>query len=414
MSSLYGSCRFCSKALEHTFVDLGMHPPCQSQVSPARLTHGEMFFPLKAFVCDACLLVQIPQYVKPEDIFTSEYAYFSSYSDTWLAHVRAYTEAMIARFGIGPQSQVVELASNDGYLLQYFAQKGVPVLGVEPAANVAEAARKKGIRTVVKFFGEKTAGEIGREHGQADLLLGNNVLAHVPDLLDFVRGMKVLLKPQGILTMEFPHLMRLVAENQFDTIYHEHYSYFSFSTVKKVFASQGLCLFDVDELPTHGGSLRIYGRHAENAALAVTPAVARLEETERARGMHEMPYYLAFEEQVRETKRKILEILIQAKRQGKRVAGYSAAGKFNTLLNYCGVGTDMLEFVVDRNPFKQGNYCPGSRIPILPVEQLYEARPDYLLIGAWNLKDEIMKQTARIREWGGQWIVPIPEVQVLA
>jgi SAM-dependent methyltransferase len=408
----YGACRFCGTALTHPFVDLGMHPPCQSQVSPARLTEPEVFFPLKAFVCDRCLLVQLPEYVKPESIFT-EYAYFSSYSDTWLAHARAYTESMITRFGIGPGSRVIELASNDGYLLQYFAQRGVPVLGVEPAANVAEAARRKGIPTVVTFFGEKTARQIVGEHGHADLLLGNNVLAHVPDLLDFVRGMKVLLAPDGVFTMEFPHLMRLIEGNQLDTIYHEHYSYFSFGTVEKVFASQGLTLFDVDRLPTHGGSLRIYGRHTESSAPAIAPAVADLERDESARGMRELPYYLAFEERVRETKRNILELLVQAKREGRQVAGYSASGKFNTLLNYCGIGTDMVDYVVDRNPYKQGHYCPGSRIPIHPVEQLYETKPDFLLIGVWNLTPEVMQQTAGLRAWGGRWIVPIPEVRIL-
>ena len=404
-------CRFCATRLRHTFVDLGMSPPCQSHVEAHQLNHMEPFFPLYAWVCEACLLVQLQEYVSPTDIF-GEYAYFSSYSDTWLRHAKAYTELMIERFGIGPRSQVIELASNDGYLLQYFVEKGVPVLGVEPAANVAAVAEAKGVRSLVRFFGEKLAGELAAEGTQADLLLGNNVLAHVPDLNDFVGGMKIALKPHGVITMEFPHLLRLMAENQFDTIYHEHFSYFSFATVERVFAAHGLTLFDVEELSTHGGSIRIYGRHAEDSTRPVGPRVAALKRMEDEAGFGRLETYLSFGEQVKETKRKLLEFLIRVRRAGKAVAGYGAPGKGNTLLNYCGIRTDMLDYTVDRNPYKQGKFTPGTHIPIHAPERIRETRPDYVLILPWNLKEEIMEQLAYIREWGGRFVVPIPETRV--
>jgi hypothetical protein len=372
----------------------------------------EPFYPLHAFVCDRCRLVQLPQVVPPEELFTSDYPYFSSYSDSWLRHVQSYADQMVQRFGLGPESRVVEVASNDGYLLQFFARKGIPVLGVEPCSNVAQAAMRKGVPTILKFFGSSTAREMVEEHGRANLLVGNNVLAHVPALLDFVAGLKILLAPDGVVTLEFPHLMRLVEGNQFDTIYHEHFSYFSFTTVEGIFAAQGLTLFDVEELPTHGGSLRIYGRHAEAARPAVSEAVSRLKRVEQDRGMGEPGYYSDFTERVRETKRRLLEFFIDAQRKGKRICGYAAAGKTNTLLNYCGIRSDMIDFVVDRNPHKQNHLMPGTRIPVYAPEKLDEARPDYLFIGAWNLKDEIMAQTARIRGWGGRWVVPIPEVKV--
>jgi SAM-dependent methyltransferase len=404
-------CRFCAARLHHTFVDLGMSPPCQSHVEAHQLNHMEAFFPLHALVCERCFLVQLQEYVSPTDIF-GEYAYFSSYSDSWLRHAKAYTDLMVERFGIGPESRVIELASNDGYLLQYFVEKGVPVLGIEPAANVAEAARAKGVRTLVRFFGEKLASELAADGTKADLLLGNNVLAHVPDLNDFVAGMKIALKPHGIITMEFPHLLRLMEENQFDTIYHEHFSYFSFGTVEAVFAAHGLTLFDVEELTTHGGSVRIFGRHAEDGSKPVGPRVPALKRQEERAGFDRLETYLSFGERVKETKRKLLEFLIRIRRDGKSIAAYGAPGKGNTLLNYCGIRTDFLDYTVDRNPYKQGKFTPGTHIPIHTPERIRETRPDYLLILPWNLKDEIMEQVGYIREWGGRFVVPIPEVKV--
>ena len=405
------ACRFCGHPLETTFVDLGMSPLCQTHISEAQLGEMEPFYPLHARVCSQCFLVQLEEFVAPDDIFT-EYAYFSSYSDSWVAHARRYCEMMRERFSLGAKHRVVEIASNDGYLLQHFKDMGIGVLGVEPAANVAAAAEKKGIPSQVVFFGEHTARELREGFGPADVLLGNNVLAHVPELNDFVAGMKVLLADDGVLTMEFPHLERLMAENQFDTIYHEHFSYFSFYTVEQVFAAHGLVLFDVEELPTHGGSLRIFGRHAEDSSKPVGPRVAALRGRELAAGFAQLETYGAFEEQVKETKRGILEFLIAARRAGKSVAGYGAPGKGNTLLNYCGIRTDFLDFTVDRNPYKQGKFTPGTRIPILPPEAIHEQRPDYVFILPWNLKDEIAAQCTFIREWGGQFVVPIPTIKV--
>ncbi len=404
-------CRFCGAGLSHTFVDLGMSPLCQRHVRPDQIDSMEPFYPLHVYVCGECLLVQLREYVSPSEIF-SDYAYFSSYADTWLRHVEAYTNLMCERFGIGPHSQVVEVASNDGYLLQYFVKKNVPVLGVEPAANVAEAAIAKGIPTVVRFFGRQTAWDILGENGAADLLLGNNVLAHVPDINDFVAGMKMLLSENGIITMEFPHLMQLMAQNQFDTIYHEHFSYLSLGAVTRIFAHHGLTLIDVEELPTHGGSLRIYARHTENPSRPVGPRVELLLAKEAAAGLGRLETYSAFGEQVKRTKRRLLEFLVRARDEGRSIAGYGAPGKGNTLLNYCGIRTDFLDYTVDRSPHKQGNFLPGTRIPIHSPEQIQRTRPDYLLILPWNLKDEIMQQTAYIREWGGRWVVPIPEVRV--
>jgi SAM-dependent methyltransferase len=408
----YCNCRFCGARLRHVFVDLGMSPLCQTHIAPEQLNHMEPFYPLRAYVCHECFLVQLDEYVAPGEIF-SEYAYFSSYADSWVEHARRYAEAMTQRFGLGAQSRVIELASNDGYLLQHFVRLGVPVLGVEPAANVAKVAVEKGIPTTVRFFGRQAAQEILRETGQADLLLGNNVLAHVPGLNDFVAGMKILLKPAGVITMEFPHLYRLMERNQFDTIYHEHFSYFSYFTVEKVFAAHGLTLFDVQELETHGGSLRIFARHAEHRALPVSSAVGALRQRELDEGYARLETYAAFAEQVRETKRAILEFLIGAKRAGKTIVGYGAPGKGNTLLNYCGIRQDFLDYTVDRSPYKQGKFTPGTRIPILAPERIRETRPDYVFILPWNLTDEITRQMAYIREWGGKFVVPIPRVQVL-
>jgi SAM-dependent methyltransferase len=388
-----------------------MSPLCESFLPAEHINQMEPFYPLHVYVCEKCFLVQLEAYVSPEHIFT-DYAYFSSYSDSWLAHARSYTDQMINRLSIGEKSFVVELASNDGYLLQYFVERGVPVLGIEPAANVAAVATKKGVPTLVKFFGRETARELAASGKQADLLLGNNVLAQVPDLNDFVAGMKILLKPGGVITMEFPHLQRLMDENQFDTIYHEHFSYFSFLTVEKIFAAHGLTLFDVEELPTHGGSLRIFGRHFENSSKALNPRVTELRQREESAGFAQLETYSRFAEQVKETKRKLLEFLIQAKRCGKQIVGYGAPGKGNTLLNYCAIRTDFLDYTVDRNPYKHGRFLPGTHVPIFPPDRIRETKPDFLLILPWNLKDEIMKQNSFIREWGGKFVVPIPEVHV--
>jgi SAM-dependent methyltransferase len=405
-------CRFCGAPLSHSFADLGMSPPSNSFLRPEQLGRMEKFYPLHAWVCGACFLVQLEQFETPEQIF-SDYAYFSSYSESWLAHAHAYTASVTKRFGLGEKSKVVEIASNDGYLLQHFVARGIPVLGIEPAANVAQAAEKKGVPSLVKFFGTQTAKELVAQGTRADLLLGNNVLAHVPDLNDFVAGMKLLLAPRGAITMEFPHLLKLMQENQFDTIYHEHFSYFSFLTARQVFAKHGLILFDVEEIPTHGGSLRVYARHAEQADQAASPRVADLIARERAAGLDGLDAYQAFGEQVKDTKRRLLEFLIGAKRAGKRIAGYGAAAKGNTLLNYCGIRSDFIDYAVDRNPHKQGCFLPGVHIPVHGPERIRETRPDYVLILPWNLKDEIVAQMAEIRSWGGKFVVPIPQVKVL-
>jgi 2-polyprenyl-3-methyl-5-hydroxy-6-metoxy-1,4-benzoquinol methylase len=406
-------CRFCKAPLRHTFVDLGMSPLCESYLSREQLNQMEPFYPLHVYVCGECFLVQLQAYVSGEHIFT-DYAYFSSYSDSWVEHMRVYTERMVERFKLGPKHQVVELASNDGYLLQHFVAKSIPSLGIEPAANVAEVAVRKGVPTLVKFFGVQTARELTAENHKADLLIGNNVLAQVPDLNDFVAGMKVLLKPQGVITLEFPHLMRLMAENQFDTIYHEHYSYFSFTTTAKIFAAHGLEIFDVEELSTHGGSLRVYGRHVENISQPISERVREMLTREANAGFGSLDCYASFSEQVKETKRKLLAFLIKAKREGKSIAGYGAPGKGNTLLNYCGIRSDFLDYTVDRSPHKQGKFLPGTHIPIFAPDKLKETKPDYVLILPWNLKTEIMEQMAHIRSWGGRFVVPIPEATVYA
>lgn len=407
-------CRFCASELQHAVVDLGMSPLCQKHVTPQHANDVEKFYPLHAYVCHACWLVQLEEFAAPDEIFSEDYGYFSSFSDSWLEHARRYTELMIDRFGINADKLVVEIASNDGYLLQWFVQKGIPVLGVEPAGNVAAAAREKGVRTEGKFFGTQTARELARQYGKADLLLGNNVLAHVPDVNDFVRGMKEMLAQGGIITMEFPHLQRLIEENQFDTIYHEHFSYFSFVAVNRIFAQHGITLFDVQELPTHGGSLRIFGRHTYDDSKAITNNVRNLLHREAQLGMETLPYYAAFAEKVKETKRKLLTFLIEAKRAGKTVVGYGAPGKGNTLLNYCGIRSDFMDYTVDRSPHKQGNFLPGTHIPIYHPDKIRETRPDYVLILPWNLKKEISLQLKYIQDWGGKFVIPIPEVKVFA
>jgi SAM-dependent methyltransferase len=389
-----------------------MSPLCESYVSADRLNDMEPFYPLHVRVCDRCYLVQVGDYVSSDHIFT-EYAYFSSFSDTWLKHAADYVDMIVGRFNLGKTSLAVELASNDGYLLKNFVQKGIPALGVEPAANVAKVAVEKGVPTLVKFFGRETAQAMVAAGQQADLIIGNNVLAQVPDLNDFVAGIRLVLKPQGVATLEFPHLMRMMADNQYDTIYHEHFSYFSFITAEKIFAAHDLVLFDVEELPTHGGSIRIYARHKADTAKPVDGRVVEMRTRELSAGFDRMETYSTFGEKVRESKRSLLDFLIKAKRAGKRVAGYGAPGKGNTLLNYCGIKTDFLDFTVDRNPYKQGKFLPGTHIPILTPDKIAEYKPDYVLILPWNFKEEIIKQMALIRQWGGKFVVPIPTVEII-
>lgn len=389
-----------------------MSPLCQTHIEEHQLHDGETFYPLRVFICEHCLLVQLLEYVAPEEIFT-EYAYFSSYIDTLVKLASEYADMMTERFALGPHSTVLEVASNDGYLLQHFVTKGIPVLGIEPAANVATAAEARGVPTLVRFFGIQTATQLVADGVQADVLLGNNVLPHVPDLHDFVGGAKIALKQSGVITMDFQHLMRMMAGNQFDTIYQEHYSYLSFTFVQRLFAHHGLEIFDVEELPTHGGSIRIFARHDDVAEPAASPRVAEMLTAEEAAGMNRLEHYAEYEERVKATKRELLEQLIEIKRRKKTIAGYGAAGKTNTLLNYCGIGTDFIEYTVDRNPYKQGKYLPGTHIPIHDPSMIASTKPDYLFIGPWNLVDEIVAQTAYIREWGGKWIVPIPAVRIV-
>jgi len=394
------------------FADLGNAPLSNAFLAADQLDRMEPFYPLQAYVCGSCFLVQLEEFETPQNIF-HEYAYFSSYSESWLDHARRYAEMAIARFGLGPSSQVVEVASNDGYLLQYFKRAGIPVAGIEPAANIAKAAEERGIPTVVVFLGKQAASRIAGSGIRADLLVGNNVLAHVPDLNDFVAGLAILLKPEGVLTLEFPHLMRLMAESQFDTIYHEHFSYFSLISASRVLGRNGLEVFDVEEVPTHGGSLRVYAMHGASRAESRSPRVEELLALERAAGLDRVETYCEFNAQIKAAKRSLLRFLIDAHEQGKSVVGYGAPAKGNTLLNYCGVRTDLLEYTVDRNPYKQGRYLPGSHIPIFAPERIAETKPDYVLILPWNIRAEIVSQMGRIREWGGRFVVPIPRVEVL-
>jgi 2-polyprenyl-3-methyl-5-hydroxy-6-metoxy-1,4-benzoquinol methylase len=412
MAAVERKCRFCGSSLRVSFADLGMSPVSNDNIKPEQISSMEPFYPLHAYVCEACWLVQLEQFQAADEIFSDEYAYFSSYSESWLEHARQYALKVIDRFGLNQTSQVVEIASNDGYLLKNFNEKGIRILGVEPCANVAKAAEEIGIPSLVKFFGVKTAEEMVGNGIRADLLVGNNVLAHVPDLNDFVKGMKILLSDTGIITMEFPHLGKLLEFNQFDTIYHEHFSYFSLITVEKVFAEFGLVIFDVEEIPTHGGSLRIYARHDSDQSKPVGEAVGALRNREDEAGFRDVKIYTGFSEQVKETKRKLLSFLIEVKRSGKTVVGYGAPAKGNTLLNYCGIRNDFVDYTVDLSPYKQGLYLPGTHLPIYPPEKIEETRPDYVLILPWNLKDEIMQQMPHIRDWGGKFVVPIPELRV--
>jgi len=406
-------CRFCGTRLRHSFVDLGLSPLCEKYVRADELNAPEIFYPLHAFVCHCCFLVQVGDYVSPAEIF-SEYYYLSSCSGSWLQHCENYADAIKTRLNLGEQSAVVELASNDGYLLQYFASRGIPAYGVEPAGNVAEIARHRGLDTVTAFFGEETAKSLLAERGQADLIIGNNVLAQVPDINDFIAGMSILLGAHGTITMEFPHLMRLVEENQFDTIYHEHFSYFSFSTAEKIFAAHGLNFYDVEELTTHGGSLRIYASHATSKRHTTSPAVQALRRKELEAGLQELAYFDGFSKRAEQIRRDLLGFLIDAKNAGKTVVAYGAPGKGNTLLNYCGIRSDLVQFTVDRNPLKQGAFLPGSRIPVFAPEQIDLVKPDFVLILPWNLKNEIMQQLEGIRRWGGRFLVAIPGVTMIS
>ncbi len=405
-------CRFCKTELEHVFIDLVNSPASNSFLSKEQLNEPETFYPLKVYTCHQCFLVQVDEYKKSDAIFDSNYVYFSSYSNSWLKHAKAYTDMMTDRFGYNENSLVIEVASNDGYLLQYFKEKNIPVMGIEPTANTAEVAIGKGIKTVIEFFGAELADRFANNWDvKADLLLGNNVLAHVPDIVDFVLGMKLILKDTGVVTMEFPHLMQLVDNNQFDTIYHEHFSYLSFHTVKEIFASQGLEMFDVEEIPTHGGSLRIFAKHAEDDTKTISDNVARLLKKESDKGLNTLAYYDNFQQKALGVKLGITEFLIRQKRAGKKVAAYGAAAKGNTLLNYCGIKNDLIDFVVDANPHKQNKFLPASHIPVVAEEYLKQAKPDYVIILPWNLKDEIADQLSYIREWGGKFIIPIPALQ---
>lgn len=406
------NCRFCEHPLQHVMVSLGSTPLANAYLTRDQLDLKESSYPLDVYVCEQCFLAQLPEFECPENIF-GDYAYFSSFSDSWLRHAERYVTEMISRFGIGKSSHVVEVASNDGYLLQYFVQKGIPVLGIEPAANIAEVAQKKGIPTDVTFFGAETARDLLARGKSADLLLGNNVLAHVPDLNDFVAGLKILLKPDGLITMEFPHLMQLMEQTQFDTIYHEHFSYFSFLSVQNIFAFHGLTIFDVDEIPTHGGSLRIYVQHKEFSGRPISDAVDHLLQREKNAGYATLDHYLGFGEKVEAIKKDFLTFLQQTKKAGKSVAAYGAAAKGNTLFNAFHVTKDDIDFVADRSPYKQNRYLPGNRIPVVDLNVIQEARPDYVVILPWNLKEEIMEQLSYISEWGGTFVIPIPRVHVM-
>lgn len=407
------NCRFCNTKLEHLFIDLGNSPPSNSFVTKAYLDKGEMFYPLKIYVCDSCFLVQIDEYKSSVDIFNNFYPYFSSYSSTWLLHAERYVKEMIDRFHYNGSSFVIEIASNDGYLLQYFKKSGIPIMGIEPTANTAEIAVAKGIDTMVDFFNVELANKLASNNKKADLLLGNNVLAHVPDVNGFVQGLKILLKEGGVITMEFPHLLLLIEQCQFDTIYHEHFSYFSFHTVRKIFNKQQLEIFDVQELTTHGGSLRIFAKHANDGTKQVTENVRELLKKEERLGMLNIGYYKNFESKILNIKYDLIKFLIDEKSKGKKIVAYGAAAKGNTLLNYCGIKSDLINFVVDASPYKQGKYLPGSHIPVVSEQELIKLKPDFVLILPWNIKNEIINNLSYIRDWKGVFVIPLPTLQIL-
>ncbi len=406
------TCRFCETGLTHVFVDLYNAPPSNAFLKESQLNEPESFFPLKVYVCHNCLLVQVDEYEKSEAIFNNDYVYFSSYSTSWLQHSKVYTEQMIDLLKLNEESKVIEIASNDGYLLQYFKKKNIPVLGIEPTENTAKVSQEKGIENVIDFFGVRLAKELSVKGIRADLLLGNNVLAHVPDIKDFVSGLKILLKENGVITMEFPHLLQLIEHNQFDTIYHEHFSYLSFVSVKKIFESSGLKIIDVQQLPTHGGSLRIFATHSENSQRPVKPAVKILSDVEEFKGMLSMDYYANFQKKAFKIKVALLKFLLERSQDKQSVAAYGAAAKGNTLLNYCGVKQDLIQFVADANPHKQNKFLPGSHIPVVNEDHIRQSKPEYLIILPWNLKDEITTQLSYVREWGCRFVIAIPELQI--
>ena len=405
-------CRFCNTPLHHEFIDMVNSPASNSFLAEEELNEPEVYYPLKLYVCDQCFLVQIDEYKKSDDIFNQDYVYFSSYSKSWLAHAKKYVDMITERLDLNLESHVIEIGSNDGYLLQYFRKKRIPCLGIEPSANTAQAAREKGIDTLEEFFGVELAESLAEEGKKVDLIIGNNVLAHVPNINHFVAGLKIALKNNGVVTMEFPHLMRLVEESQFDTIYHEHLSYFSFCTVQRIFSKHGLTLFDVEELPTHGGSLRIYARHQEDSAWAISSNVNAIQECELVAGMDDLSYYQGFQNKADTVKYSLLSFLLEQKQSGAKVVGYGAAAKGNTLLNYCGVKKDLIRFVVDVSPHKQGKVLPGSHIPVVKEDEITRLKPDYVLILPWNIQDEIMDQLNYIRKWSGKFVVPIPEIKI--
>ncbi len=406
-------CRFCYHKLTHEFIDLVNAPPSNSFLTKDQLNEPEVFYPLKLYVCDKCFLVQIDEYKKSDEIFSHDYAYFSSFSTSWLDHAKKYVDMITDRLRLDGESHVMEIASNDGYLLQYFLQKRISCLGIEPSANTAQAAREKGVYTLEEFFGADLAERLSQEGKKADLIIGNNVLAHVPDISDFVAGLKIALKDNGVITLEFPHLMQLIEQNQFDTIYHEHFSYFSFSTAKLIFEKHGLELFDVEQIPTHGGSLRIYGKHKDDTSKNISPNVTALLHEEKSQGTYTTEYYDGFRNKADRVKYDLINFLIKQKKDGKKVAAYGAAAKGNTLLNYCGVKKDLIEFVVDASPHKQGMFLPGSHIPVVKEDEIIRSTPDYVLILPWNIKNEITEQLNYIREWGGKFVVAVPEIKVL-
>ncbi|MFN8294928.1 MAG: class I SAM-dependent methyltransferase [Chitinophagales bacterium] len=407
------NCRFCKTPLSHVFIDLINAPASNSFLSKEQLNEPEVFFPLKVYTCHSCMLVQIDEFKKSDAIFDSNYVYFSSYSKSWLKHAKDYTDMMTERFGFNQESFVIEIASNDGYLLQYFKEKNIPVLGIEPTKNTADAAKEKGIESVVDFFGVRLAEKLVASNIKADLLLGNNVLAHVPDIVDFVGGMKIILNDKGVITMEFPHLLQLVENNQFDTIYHEHFSYLSFYTVQKIFASQSLEIFDVEEIPTHGGSLRIYAKHKADESKVISERVSELLSKEKKQGLSTVDYYNEFQQKALRVKLDFTDFLIEQKRNNKKVAAYGAAAKGNTLLNYCGIKNDLITFVVDANPHKQDKYLPGSHIPVVDEHYIKEHKPDFVIIFPWNLKEELTGQLSYIKEWGGKFVIPIPALEII-
>jgi len=411
MMTSSSNCRFCGEPLRHTFANLGVQPLCETYLEPDQLREMERFYPLHVFVCERCLLVQLEGSIAPEKIY-KQYAYFSSHSKGWLKHIEEYADMITSKLGLDSESQVLEIGSNDGYLLQYFTRRNIPVLGIEPAANVAEEAIKKGIPTIVKFFGKEIANELWSQGILADLIVGNNIIAQIPDINEFVAGLKSLLKPSGATTIEFHHVMKLIDNNQFDTISHERFSYFSFTVIEQLFNHHGLTIFDVEEHPTHGGSLRIYARHTENTSIPITSAPENMRKAEKEDGLTSIEKYLCFSENVKATKRNLLSFLLKAKRREKSVAGYGAHAEAHTLLNYCGIGTDFLDYTVDRNPVKQGKFLAGIRIPILNPSQIFDTKPDYVLILPWNIKKEIMTQMTQIGNWGGQFIVPIPRLSL--